>query len=60
MRNLLGRLRPNLLILVGLLAGIAIVDILNDGTASVGLAAIGALAALGKDLLAADNDRRGE
>ena len=51
------RLRPNLLALALLLATIAIVDILDNGTAQVGLAAIGGLIALGKDLLNADNER---
>ena len=48
------RLRPNILALAFLLAAVATVDILDNGTAQVGLAAIGGLIALGKDLLAAD------
>ena len=51
------RLRPNLLALAFLLTAVAVIDILDNGTAQVGLAAVGGLIAMAKDLLAADMER---
>ena len=54
---MLRRLRPNLLCLAVMLGAIAIVDILDNGQAQVGLAAVGGLIAISKDLLAADLEK---
>ena len=58
MRDLMGRLRPNVLVIALLLAAVCIADIANNGTATIGLAAAGGLAALATHIV--DKDRRGE
>ena len=50
------RLRPNVLLVAGMLALVCCVDILDNGTATVGLAAVGGLCAIVKDIIRADDE----
>lgn len=52
MKTLLQRIRPSVLLICLMLTGVCIADILaTDGNPKIGLAAVGALAALGKDII---------
>ena len=54
MNNFVGRLRPNVLLICVLLTAVCVSDILAPGSADVGLAAVGGLVALGRDILERD------
>ena len=55
MKDFLARLRPNVLAIAGLLAAVCIVDIASNGTATIGLAAAGGLAALATHIVDKDS-----
>lgn len=51
MKSLMQRIRPSVLLICLMLTAVCVVDILATGDPKIGLAAVGALAALGRDIL---------